>query len=437
MSKDMKNFYLLFAISVVTYFVTYDLNVLLARHLTADIYGEYNLAIRVLNLFVALALFGTNLQTQRFLPQYLQMHKESSAVDYIAWNLKLLSKTFLIIFLLAILSFTLMLVFHIYKIRDINHYHLTLYMLWVAPIAAMSSLMATFLMSCKQVVLASSILGLFPRLIQLFFFMTIVLFLHIRLDNITIIMTIFITFLLLSMLAFFSTNKEIRHLIKEGLKRMGSTRINNDWLKTALRLIGSHIIIMLIILMDLTIVTLFVQNKTHVGYFAAILTITSAISLIPNIVYQTIKPELSTLLGSKPGRKKLQQRLAKLNFLNVLIIALVGAGIIYYSTTLLSHFGPAYIIAQAALVIRTISACIEAICRICVPLLINKGFEQLLLNFRVAQLLLILVCVIPATYFYDITGTALASGVVMVCMNGFVLVKTVRNNLGIKPLSIC
>ena len=250
-------------------------------------------------------------------------------------------------------------------------------------------------------------------------------------------MTIFITFLLLSMLAFFSTNKEIRHLIKEGLKRMGSTRINNDWLKTALRLIGSHIIIMLIILMDLTIVTLFVQNKTHVGYFAAILTITSAISLIPNIVYQTIKPELSTLLGSKPGRKKLQQRLAKLNFLNVLIIALVGAGIIYYSTTLLSHFGPAYIIAQAALVIRTISACIEAICRICVPLLINKGFEQLLLNFRVAQLLLILVCVIPATYFYDITGTALASGVVMVCMNGFVLVKTVRNNLGIKPLSIC
>lgn len=436
MTKDMKNFYVLFILSIIAYVVTYSLNVFLARHLPADLYGEYSLALRVLNFFVALALFGTNMETQRSLSKFLQLHKSATAMDYVAWNFKLISIAFLLIFTLAILSFLLMVVFHIYGIRQINQYHLSIYMLWITPIAALSSLMASYLMSCKQVVLASTILNLFPRLLQLVFFMVIVLFLNVHLDNMAILITIFLSFLLLSFLALCSMNKEILQMVFSGVRQLGKTRINTDWLRASLRLMGNHLIITLITLMDLTIVTIFVQNKAHVGYYAAILTITFSISFIPNAVYQTLKPDLSTLLSSSSGRIELQQRLNKLNFLNVFCIIALGTSIIFYSKTLLLHFGPAYLVAQVALIFRTVAACIEAICRMSIQILINAGLDRILLNFRFATLLLTLLCMIPATYYFDITGTSIASSIILLGLNGIFLVKLVRQKTGIKSLSI-
>ncbi len=434
MSKKVSSAYLLFCLVVVSYFIKYGLNVFLARHLTADVYGDFSLAIRILAIFITLSLFGTNVSAYRFLSKYLQSDNKLTAANYIAWNIKLISVTFLISFVLALVSFVLILTLHFLGINDINQYHLTIYMLWITPFAAVSVLLKEFLFCSNSIFLPTIYSNVLLNVILLMLFMVITLFFKRELDNLTIVTVLFIGYVSVSFLLLLLVNNDFLLMLKSGLKQLSTVPITNTkWLQTSSRLISNNIIFMMIGVLDLVMVNVFSKNTLNVGHYAAVLTITSIVALIPNNLYVGLKAKISSLSSSERGRIELQKELDKVNPIVIVIIAVLGALIICFSKTLLSHFGPSYIIANCALITLTIGVCISSATRIAPMLLSYTGFEKELLVLTISELVIMLILVAPATYYFDITGAATATAFVM-CIKPLATVYLVRNRLSLRSV---
>src|SRR5690348_17012405 len=97
----------LFFLTVLGYLTKFALNLFLAHHLTPARYGDYSVAIKLLDILVLVTLFGTNIGASRFLAKYLQYNSTHSAANYIAWNIKLVSVTFSIMLIVSLVIFSL------------------------------------------------------------------------------------------------------------------------------------------------------------------------------------------------------------------------------------------------------------------------------------------------------------------------------------------
>jgi O-antigen/teichoic acid export membrane protein len=231
-------------------------------------------------------------------------------------------------------------------------------------------------------------------------------------------------------------NTELWSIVIFGLKRLRYTEvINPDWLKASSRWIINSFIFQLISVLDLLIVSTFGANKYSVGHYAAALTIIYLIWLLPATLYQGLKPRISSLISSAHGRRELQSLLNKTNAIVILIIVILSSFIIYYSSDLLAYFGPTYVVAKTALIILTVGVCLGGCTKIAILLLIYADFEQAVLNIRIAQLVLMFVLVIPATCFYDITGTAIATVTVM-CLAPVLSIIIVHKKLKLRSVFI-
>lgn len=427
---------LLFVLTLLGYLTKYALNLFLAHHLTPIKYGEYSVAIKLLDILVLVTLFGTNIGANRFLAKYLEFNKVKTAADYIAWNIKLISISFTVMFAISLILFCLMAFLHYIGLRDIKHYHLILYMLWVVPIAAIPTLLQSFLL-CSNHIYSPTILSQIVLYgLQLLLFGIITLFFSHPLNSITIASVILLSFLLVTLITALVINTELWTIVIFGLKRIATAEVmNSDWLLASSRWIINTLIFQVISIMDLIIVYIVGANKLNVGYYASVLTIIYLIWLLPATLYQGVKPRISSLFSSEPGRIELQELLNKTNAIVILLVLIFASTIIYFSSEFLGFFGAAYRTAKPALIILTIGASLGACTKIAVLLLIYADLESLVVKLRIAQLIFMLLWVIPATYYYDITGTAVATAAVM-CLAPVVSIWIVHKKLGLKSIFI-
>ena len=431
---QIKNTFFLLYLTILGFLLKFVFNIFLAKHLTADVYGDYNLALKILALLVSVSLFGTNVSAKRFLAKYLQVHKKSMATNYIVWNINLIRKTFSITLILALLSFALMVLLHFLGVQEINQYHLAIYMLWISPFAAIATLLETYLLCNNHILLPTFFADILRYIILLVVFIVCTQFFVHTLDNLTIVIILCISYVLLSLFILLSTNHKILLMLKSGLKTWRvSQNTDTDWYQTSLRMITNNIIFTVASVMDLLIVEVFSSSRLHVGYYAAVLTIVSIINLIPSNLYQELKSKISQLSESRAGLIKLQTYVDNANAFVFLIITALGLTIIFFSKTLLLYFGPGYLYAYSALIILTIGTCFATMSGIARLLLVYTGFERLVLILNTVEVASLFMLVIPATYFFDITGTA-ASTAFILCIKPLVSVYFVRKKLGLRSV---
>ncbi|AHE65604.1 hypothetical protein Loa_00013 [Legionella oakridgensis ATCC 33761 = DSM 21215] len=231
-------------------------------------------------------------------------------------------------------------------------------------------------------------------------------------------------------------NKEVLLILETGIKKLLKTSLSQmDWLRTSSRLIANNIIFSVTCTIDLLAVEIFSSNESNVGLYAAILTIISFLWLIPTNIYQGLKPNLALMLSDINKRSELQSKLNRTNLVAFILIGIQGFLIIFFSREILLHFGPHYIAAQPALIILTLGVCFSCIARIAPVLLVYAGDEQIVLKWSIVELLLMFLLVIPATYYFDIIGTASATTVVLI-IKPFVTILIARKTLNLRPISI-
>ena len=436
MTKEAKTAYILFSIAVMGYLLKYVLNVFLARHLSVAVYGDLQVALRILNILVGFTLFGTNVSSQRFLANYLRENKEAFAEDYIAWNMKLIGMTFVISFVVALIAIGLMTLLHVFHVKDINQYHLAVYMFWLAPFAAICVLLSSFLLSSNEVYF-SAMLDQLKYGIEIILFIILVLLLDTTINNnTTIIGTLMLTFIILAVLGILLMDSGVLLTIKSALPKIWRMSVTQTaWFAPSRTFIANNVIFMVTCALDLLILGLIVPNKDDVGYYAAALTICGIIWVAPMNLYRRLKPKISSLIKSREGIIKLQSKLDKLNQIIISIIGVTSIVIIYFSTSLLSQFGTGYTAARVPLIILTLGNFVRGSTKSASLILVYSGFENLLLNQSIIEIILLCCLGSLATYLFGILGMAVVTSLVRVGGALFSLV-FVRIKLGIRTALI-
>ncbi|WP_133130616.1 lipopolysaccharide biosynthesis protein [Legionella yabuuchiae] len=414
MREEFKHTYYLFLLALIGYFIKYGLNVFLARNLEVHLYGNFSVAIRLLNILITIVLFGTNISSQRFLANYLRTEEKNQAEQYIAWNLKLIGLTSLLCIVLAGLSLTIMLFLDHLGVHDFDQYHLALYMFWIAPIAAFVILASNYFLSSEQVYFSTALSGILRYLVQLIFFAIAILFLGTTLDNITITGTLFLSFLFLAIFSTLTLDKNILSMMALAVKKAKTVPVyQNEWFPKSVSYISSSIIYLLISAMDLIIIEVFASNESDVGHYAAALAITGILWLLPGKLYKRLKPHIVSLLQTPEGLKILQQKLDATNVAVTSIYIILTSALLYFSSTLLSHFGPSYEDARSCVIILSLVIFLTGQMSFSNVLLIYKGHERLIFRSNLMELLALCLFVPPATIYYGINGTAAATGTII------------------------
>lgn len=410
-SHEDKTILTLIFISIVGYFSAYLFNLVLAHYLTPVRLGECNLAIRTLDILASLTLLGTNISSRRFLSRFLTRYDEQALQAYIKWNIQLLTASFIICLALAFTSYFVMHALHIWHIKDIKTYHMAIYMLWVAPLAALFLLLNSYLL-CADYVIMSNLLQNLKIIFYILFFLIITLFAAPNFHALSVSSIFFMSFFVLVFIEFkFITRytPALFNVIIQAVFYNQQVENPKDWLTVSLRMVMNNLLYLFLVTIDLILVQFISPNKASVGLYAVALTIVSAIMIIPKNIQGALKAHISVLLEGRQGHAQLQKKINLLNRYTLGIILLISGVILMFSNQLLSHFGHIYLQAEQTLVILTVAYMIAGFSQSATTLITYSGQEKLLLKISILEIIVLIVSGIIMTYLYDITGTAIAT----------------------------
>ena len=416
--KKLKRLYFRFYVPLATfvimagsYFLRYAVNVFIARILGPALFGDYIITLRLVLILSNVALVGTNITSSRYLPLYYKERNFRSAADYFRWNIALVGISFLICLIVAILAILAMYLLHYFNVKDIQEYYMPVYSLWIVPIVALFLLLSSLLLA-QNYNLSSAFFKNILNLVLIFIcFYFFYYWLGIKVSNINIIVILGSVFLFIAILQFI-----ILMIQNKGFFRMMSLifrskniRIVNRWFTFSYRIVISNIAYYLLSIIDLLIVEIIVPSEAAVGYYAAVLTITLFIWMVPNALYRFIKPAISGNLDSKEDRMKLQRYLKEINILNLVLSLLVTIIIFVFALHFLHYFGEGYEVGERALLIAASGFFIGTFAKSPILLLIYAGYERLLIYVTLTELTLLLVLGSLFAYYWGINGVATAT----------------------------
>ena len=390
----------------------YIFKVILTHYLTPSLFGDFNLALRVLTILTALSLLGTNISSMRFLSDYLHLRQDERVGHYIKWNIRIIRISFVICVVTAIVSYTSMYLLHIWNIKDIRSYHLSVYMLWLAPLASTLSLLNTYLLCANYPVNYAIVANSSNFSSMIFFLVLVALYKVEEIDSLLLIIVLASGFFLLILLDVYFIMKNAPYLfghILHSISIKKPAKIDPDWHSVSIRLAINGLLIVFLYSLDIIILKLISPYPGSAGLYAATLTIAGSLFVIPRYIYSPIKAAVARFIATAEGRQFLEQTLKKSNQLLFGITIFLALIILIYSKSLLHHFGAGYVQADTALKILVVGFVVDAFAQPARAVLPYAGQETALLLFNGLTLLIAVVLGAILTYFYDMTGIAIAT----------------------------
>lgn len=409
MKSNTKKILTLGVISFSGYMLLFALNSYIARHVTDAVYGDFCLAVQVLNIFVFFVVWGTNLSTDRFLSKYYNKKNMKMVETYLSWNIKLILYTFAVGFAVSFLAFSIMMLLHFYGVKNINEYHLTVYMLWLFPFAGVFLLLYFYLANTGRIITSQVYSQLVFYIVQFMLFVLFVSFIDSMLKNTSLISVLFLSFIILGGLSIISLNRELLTVLPHSFKPIKKTRIHEEkglWIQTTSKLAVIQIVSAFFFLIDLFMIEVITENEASVGHYGAALTITSIMFIIAYSMTNSLIPEVPTLLEKKKN-KELEKRFHHVN-LNIFYVCIfIAALIFYFEKPILLLFGPNYLEVAGVVKILTIAAIIASYSRMSCYLLVLGGHDLLGLKLSLTVIAFALILIVPLTLFYGLIGTAI------------------------------
>jgi O-antigen/teichoic acid export membrane protein len=410
-----KNIVYLIGLALIGYSAKLALNILLAHYLTPSHYGDFSIALRTLAVLSSAALIGTEYSSKRFMPYYLSVGDTKTLTDYIKWNLNITRITFPLCLVIAITSLIIMHALHIWHIKDIRTHHLSIYMLWIAPFSSIFALLGTYL-SCTNHGLIYRIFNKTRNLVFMLIFILIINCFNVEIDSYLLVFVFFLSFftLIILQLSFLKKKEPLifTHIVNTYHSSQSHT-IQKDWVIVSIRFVLNNFIFLLICSADLIIIKFISPDENSVGLYAAALTLTAAMLVIPKNIFAFLNSKVHPLSRSKEGREQLVAMTIHFNQISLFSMVVIGLFIIIFSKELLGYFGAIYLQAEYMLKILTFGFIIGAYSKSASTLLAYSNYEGLLLTISCVELVAIIVFGSLATYFYGIIGTASITAVVL------------------------
>lgn len=414
--KENKIIYYLMLVALFGYISRYIFNAVLSHYLQPSLFGDFNIAVRVLGILTSFALLGTNYSTKRFFSRYLHRHDENGLQNYIQWNLNIIRLPFILCVVVALAAYIIMRELHVWHLKDIQTYHLAIYMFWVAPVAALLSLLSTYLL-CAEHPIFYKLMTNMVYFIATFIFLIIVYTFDISFNGYWLVSVLFLSFTGLVFVTILFIIKKTPYLFQSFSIAMHSKAlkfVHPDWKVVSMRMAANGLISLIIFSIDLIILELISPIEDSVGLYAAALTISTFLIVIPQNLYAMLSIQVHELCSTLEGRKKLEESIMRLNRNSMVITIFFGVAMLMGSKTLLLHFGSIYLQAESILKILIVGFIVNAFGQAPVTVLSYGGHEKWMVRISTIELLTLLILCSLLTYFFGIVGTATATSLTLI-----------------------
>lgn len=436
MAKETKTIVLLLILGIVAYLIAYLFNAFISQHLSPADYGDFSIAIRTISVISLVLLLGTNISSVKYLSTYFNSENRDHIIQFIKWNLGIVSKTSIICIVIFILFYLLLAILHIYNIKDFTTHHFSIYVLWLAPFSAFYLLLASFILSDKKSILSFIITKIALNiLLSLLLYITIY-YIDVSVHFILILILLFIAFCViiigeLYLVSKILTNNNISLKLKPD--KSFKQPIKKTWMLESLKVTSGQIVFSLISVADLFIIEWIHPSEHATGYYAAMLVIVNILWVVPSSITSFLAPRLNPMFEHK-RYKKLQNLINSINSINLPVLVILTLLIIIFSDYLLSFFGKDYIQAQTPLVILCIAYFLLAISLSNARILMFLESKKLM-RINSTELIILVTTSIVLTYYFGILGMSF-SVLITNIYKATMLFKSVKKILPIKPFTI-
>jgi len=425
----------LFVLGLISYLMRYFLNVILAHHMSMQMFGDYGVAIGVLTGLTTLLLLGTNDTVRKYVPLYKETGETEKLQAFIKWNIKLVLLGFLVYYLIIA---AVVFIFFKGSLANLLYFHMAMYFLLMAPVAAVALLIIDYLLGEDRVILSTCIDVVVRYGVLIVIALTVVYYVSDSFTNVIVLAAWIIVSLLvivLGLLPFILGKKNILARISTTLKARVSAEDARVWYKDAAGLVILGTIYALGGYLDLYVVEGIGSNEEMVGLYVAILSITEFFFIFPSATSKYVIPHISKMFGSPDQQADLQKRINNTNILNVGIAVVLAAIIIIFREQILGIFGPGYVIASLPLVVSVIAVTLNAIGDLPDQLLTYTGFENQVTLFIIAEIITLIGLGSLLCYYFGLLGVCLGM-LASMSLRLVLCYWLARKNLPVKTLSI-
>ena len=206
--------YLLF-LGIFSYFLSYFFNSIVSHYLSPSEYGDFSIAIRSVFFISILLLSGTNLSSVKFFSNYFDSTDIGKMDSFISWNIKLIIRTFTISIIIFLIFYIVLILLDYISLKNFTSYHFAVYAFWLAPFSAAYMLLASYLLSLKQINTSLFFNKVAAYLLLLIFLLGAIFLLEIKIHYFHILALLFLTFCIIIMIELFMIR---RIVIKNNIK---------------------------------------------------------------------------------------------------------------------------------------------------------------------------------------------------------------------------
>jgi len=317
---------------------------------------------------------------------------------------------------------------HFLNIKNLSSYHFITYTLWLAPFSAFSMLLSCYILSIKKGRLYFVMSQMAKQFLILIIFSIAIFFFDINLKLTSVIIAVFIALLFIITIESAALMHTLKFYAKE--RKSFKLKARTHWMQDSVKFIIANGLFAITCAIDLYLVEIFHTSETDVGYYAAILVISSLLVIeIPKATSTAIKSNATTMISNNK-LEELNSIINSVIFINFLSLAAILSVIIIFSKSILGFFGAGYPSAYLPLIIISLSYFLAGVYQPYAILLFytnpTKGVKIDLL-----QLLTTICLGILFTYLWGLLGISIT---VMITLSSATTYKSIAARKELKKL---
>lgn len=366
------------------YVLQYGVNLLLARNLSTEAYGDISVVLRTLVLLIPIMLLGTGQSLFLFVPELRKYKQIAHLHGLLRWDMSILLRSSLVVSCLAFVVLVVDIALEHFGVKTMYDYHPVIYALWLLPLAAFNLFLANLCRSFDNYVF--SIVSSYGMLIiaAALFSLVVVFFDNISAYHILVILGLgYFSVIMLQLLYF---RKDWQTVIKP----VSPQYKKPVWRKLSLELMLDNIFFLAVNTLDLLLLELLGSREHEVALFSVVLVIIAFLRMLSDASEPFFLNKVQ--LAVKEARKQELQALLDDNHrFQIPLVSLTMVGLIVFAPYLLSHFGSGYRQAYGILVVMAIAEALLGYAVLVPALLTYSGNDRKLFKVKLISIAMLLV----------------------------------------------
>ncbi|MFA8299322.1 MAG: oligosaccharide flippase family protein [Hyphomicrobiales bacterium] len=370
-------------LGLIAFAVTYVFNVVVARLMPIEEYGDFSVMFKVLWVVLPFFMLGTNFSMIKIFPLYIDKDN-SHAKGFYKWNIKLIVISSIISFALGIgVVITMYLLAEDKSMLD-SIIHPCVYALFILPF-----FMVVFFQRQTLTAIGKLRYAFFHNEITLYVIIVLTMvFIALFVDQFSFYYSI-IAIVLGGVVITFFQGLYLPKQLPRNFKSIAPKYDTIKWRNTSFKMLLSGVVGYFLSAFDLLFIEILCPEEADVGMFSSILAIAGIFWVVEGATNQIVTPSISK--SFKDGKiidLSFKKKLNKMLWTRLAITSVFMLAILFFGHRILALFGDEYVEGRAGLIIVSFFLFLSLTHRMANKILLYGGYESLLTKIFLSGLIL-------------------------------------------------